>query len=201
VDGSQAVWEPLGLDRLEPLLQDAPFRWWISGGYALELHVGDSWREHDDIDVGVCRSQLSRVFGWFEDWDLHVAADGRLSEWDGRPLEAARHENNVWARMTPSTAWLFDITVGEGDRDLWMYRRDRSLVRTWDEALLTTKAGLRYLAPDLQLLFKAQNDRSKDLLDAERVIPQLSAEQRRFLQDRLDPQHAWQHIFESTKRS
>ena len=37
------------------LLVNAPLRWWISGGHALELYMGERWRPHEDIDIGICR--------------------------------------------------------------------------------------------------------------------------------------------------
>lgn len=48
-------WEPLPLAVTIELFQEAPFRWWISGGYALELHLAASWREHEDVDLGIPR--------------------------------------------------------------------------------------------------------------------------------------------------
>ena len=57
--------------------------------------------------------------------------------------------------------------------------------------MLTTPAGVPYLAPELQLLFKAKNHRLKDDLDAATVIPELTINQRTWLTQHLPTGHAW----------
>ena len=54
-DGSLGTWQPLALGEVVRLFMEFTARWWISGGHALELHLGRSWREHEDSDVGVLR--------------------------------------------------------------------------------------------------------------------------------------------------
>jgi hypothetical protein len=50
--------------------------------------------------VGVCRCDLELVHGYLGDWELHIAAEGRLHRWDGQPLSSERQENNIWARRS-----------------------------------------------------------------------------------------------------
>lgn len=186
------------MERVRGLLAQAPFRWWISGGHALDLHVGETWRSHDDTDIGVCRYQLADVYGYLVDWDVYVAAAGRLTEWTGRPLKATRHENNIWVREGPTSPWRFDLNIGAGNTRDWIYRRDPSVIRSWDRAVLRSSSSLDYLAPDLQLLFKAKSPRPKDDVDAEKVIPTLDTEERLFLADHLPPDHSWQAVIAET---
>ena len=40
------------MEQAGALFAEAPFRWWISGGHALELHIGESWRSREDLDGG-----------------------------------------------------------------------------------------------------------------------------------------------------
>lgn len=184
-------WAPLSIDEAVGLLSGAPFRWWISGGQALALHVAEQWRTHDDLDIGICRGQTTEVAAWFANWDVYVAVAGRLSRWDGRDVDADAAENNLWARRTPEDPWLFDLTVGEGNPDEWIYRRDRSLSRPWDEAVLESQTGVPYLAPELQLLFKSDHPRDKDHRDARTVIPSLGEDGRAFLRLHLANDHPW----------
>jgi hypothetical protein len=53
-------------------------------------------------------------------------------------------------------------------------------------------ADRRYLAPELQLLYKSKDVRPKDQVDAEEVIPSLSDERAARLRGALAPDHAWQ---------
>jgi len=141
------VWQPLGIDAVVELFAGVPFRWWSSGGMALELHLGRSWRSHDDTDVGVVRSQLADAYRVLSEWDPHVAAAGRLSPWHGEPLDSERHQNNVWCRPAPDAPWALDVTVGDGDDEGWISRRDPAVRVPWERAVLVTADGIPYLAP------------------------------------------------------
>lgn len=185
-------WEPLGLESVVETFASAPFRWWVSGGNALDLHLGRTWRDHDDTDVGVVRSDLRALHTLLSHWDLHVAAVGQLTLWRGEPLEVARHQNNVWCRLTPVGPWILDVTVGEGPDENWIYRRDPSVQVPWGVAVLRTADGIPYLAPELQLLYKSKGLRPKDEVDAAEVIPCLDARQRGRLSRLLESNHPWQ---------
>ena len=185
-------WEPLGIDAVVEVFSSAPFRWWVSGGHALDLHLGRTWRRHEDTDVGVVRRDLGSVHALLSHWDLHVAAAGHLTPWGGEPLEGARHQNDVWCRPAPDGPWVLDVTIGEGSDQCWIYRRDRSVQVSWDMAVLQTREGIPYLAPELQLLYKSKDPRPKDGVDAAEVIPDLDARQRELLSRVLEPGHPWQ---------
>ncbi|MET0386857.1 MAG: hypothetical protein ABW321_12900 [Polyangiales bacterium] len=187
-------WSPWSVDQLVARFKDAPFRWWVSGGHALALWLGHSWRSHGDLDLGLLRGDVALAAGRLPDCTLHVAAAGELSPFVGQPLTAAAHQNNVWARERASNHWVIDLTLGAGDDTRWIYRRDPAIHRPWAEAVLTSATGIPYLAPDLQLLFKSLAPRPKDTRDAEIVIPALTRAQQEFLAHALPCDHAWQAL-------
>src|SRR5947209_7130682 len=164
-------WQPLTVPQIAALFADAPFRWWISGGMALELHTGRSWRTHEDADVGIRRVDAVLLSAVLDGWDVHVASQGVLRPWGGAPLDAARNENNLWCRSAPSEPWALDVTISDGDDDEWVFRRDPAVRRPWNEAVLLAGDGVPFLAPELQLLFKSKDLRAKDDVDAREVIP------------------------------
>lgn len=186
-------WEPLPLDELVELMRRIDTRWWIAGGHALELHLGRWWRAHDDIDVGVCRSEVPRLRDVFAGWEIFVASRGELRAWHGEPIAAARHENNLWVRH-PGGPWRVDVTVGEDADGEWVYRRDPTFRLPWDRAVLRSLNDVPYLAPALQLLFKSKAVRPKDQLDAEAVIPHLDAGSLAVLDARLPRSHRWRTL-------
>jgi hypothetical protein len=187
-------WEPMSVEATLAVFDGAPFRWWLSGGRALELHLGRSWREHDDTDVGISRRDVTALPLVLAGWDMHVAAAGRLEPWTGGELDATAHQNNVWCRRHTDRAWLLDVTIGDGDDDMWIYRRDRRIQFRWADAVLRTSGGVPYLAPDLQLLFKSKDRREKDDIDAHEVIPQLGSEHRTRLARLLPTDHPWRRL-------
>jgi hypothetical protein len=187
-------WDPLSVTATIDTFRDAPFRWWLSGGHALELHLGRSWRYHDDTDVGINRRDIGALPSVLAEWDLHVAAAGRLEPWKGGQLQAALHQNNLWCRRHHDGPWQLDVTIGEGDDELWVYRRDPSLQVPWAQAVLQTPDGVPYLAPVLQLLFKSKDRRDKDDTDARQVIPELDRERRDQLARLLPTDHPWHDL-------
>jgi hypothetical protein len=188
------LWTPLRVDEAVQLFAGAPFRWWVTGGHALELHLGRSWREHGDFDVGICRRDAEQVHRWLSDWDVVVAAEGRLTPWRGQPLSRVRNHNNLWCRPSEDANWRLDIAVGSGTDHRWVYRRDESFSRPWEQTILQTTDDVPYLAPELQLLFKSKGLRDKDHSDARQVIPDLDETRRRHLTTLLPPTHPWQHL-------
>ncbi|QSB15122.1 hypothetical protein JQS43_01720 [Natronosporangium hydrolyticum] len=185
-------WQPLDLPSAVHCFAAARFRWWISGGHALDLHLGRSWRQHEDTDVGVVRTDLPQLYDFLTGWDVHIAAAGVLTPWRGEPLQLDQHQNNLWCRRAPDGPWILDITIGEGSDQHWIYRRDQSVQVPWETAVLTTTDGVPYLAPELQLLYKSKGLRAKDEADAAEVIPYLDGRQRDLLEGELAADHPWQ---------
>ncbi len=192
-------WEPLPVTIAKKLFERATFRWWLAGGHSLATHLSrngpaQSWRLHDDTDIGICRQDAPRLFDLLPGWDIHVAADGVLTPWRGDPLGpegSDRAGNNLWCRPSATAPWALDILIGDGDEQHWIYRRDRTVRRPWEETVLLTADGLPYLAPEVQLLFKSRTIRPKDTLDANAVIPQLEPKQSAWLARHLSPGHPW----------
>ena len=190
-DEQYGPWVPMSLDDARRELDGCPAPWWFTGCHALELFAGRGWRAHDDLDVGIRRTDAPAVLEHLRarGWMTVVAAAGTLAPWDGGPLEEATHQNNVWCRR-PGGPWQLDLTIGDGDEHRWTYRRDRAITRPWGEALLE-RDGVRFLAPELQLLFKSKDVRPKDTLDAEVVAPLLDSGGLALLTAQLRTGHPW----------
>ena len=137
-------WEPLSVTATIDTFRGAPFRWWLSGGHALELYLGRSWRDHDDTDVGIARQDAPALRPALAQWDIHIAAGGHLEPWTGDELHAARHQNNLWCRRDKDGPWLLDVTIGEGDDEVWIYRRDPSIRFPWTDAVLQSPESIPY---------------------------------------------------------
>ena len=111
------LWMPWSPGDTVAAFAAAELRWWISGGVALELHTGRTWRQHGDSDVGILRVDVAKLAMLLHDLDLCVAAHGVLRPWRGQPLASDRHENNIWCRPVGSHLWALDVTVNEGDHE------------------------------------------------------------------------------------
>jgi hypothetical protein len=173
-DGGLAPRQPLGLDEVVRLFTGFPHRWWVSGGHALELHQGRTWRAHEDSDVSVLREDSAALRDVLAGWDIQVAAVGTLSPWAGSAVLAHASQNNLWCRTSADEPWCLDVTISDGDEEFWIYRRDRTVRMPWDEAVLRSERG--------------------DDVDAHEVIPELAEDRRRRLRDVLPEDHPWRGL-------
>lgn len=42
-------------EQVAELFSDLPEKWWIAGGWAIDLFLGEQTREHEDVDVAILR--------------------------------------------------------------------------------------------------------------------------------------------------
>ena len=76
--------------------------------------------------------------------------------------------------------------LDEGIDDLWCYRRDLSIRLPLSTVIAHDASGIPYLAPEIQLLYKARSLRQRDQADFELVAPRLDAIARAWLVDSLE---------------
>jgi hypothetical protein len=50
MDGASGIWEPLSPAALAGELKGLARRWWIAGGWAIDLHLGRRSRAHASVD-------------------------------------------------------------------------------------------------------------------------------------------------------
>ncbi|WP_258312361.1 nucleotidyltransferase domain-containing protein [Streptomyces sp. ZEA17I] len=174
----------------------ADFPWWIAGGYAIELLVGRVLRPHGDLDVLVLRRDQALVRDLLADWDLYVAdppGQGKLRAW--RPGEVLRIPlHDIWCRCTPEAPWSVQLMLDEVEGAQWVSRRDPEIRLPIDRLGRTSDAGIPYLAPEVQLFYKAKATRDKDETDFEAALPLLDTSARVWLTDAIKavaPGHPW----------
>jgi hypothetical protein len=171
--------------------------WWIAGGRAIDLFLGRDTRTHQDLDVGVLRRDVSEVLRSLPDWEIFEAKDGVLTPLHGDPRSAV---NSLWCTRKGERSWKLELMLDESEGELWVYRRDSGVRRTLRDALKrSSSSGIPYLAPEIQLLYKAKHARPRDELDFKAVTPELSNEARRWLLQSLArtlPSHPWTHALE-----
>ncbi|MFJ7904030.1 nucleotidyltransferase domain-containing protein [Streptomyces sp. NPDC096198] len=174
----------------------ADFPWWIAGGYAIELAVGHELRPHGDIDVLVLRRDQARVRVLLTGWDLYVAdppGQGRLRPWPAEEtLQPPLHD--IWCRRTPQTPWSVQLMLDEAEGTQWVSRRDPGIRLPIDRLGRTSETGIPYLAPEVQLFYKAKATRDKDETDFAAALPLLDAPARAWLADAINvisPDHPW----------
>jgi hypothetical protein len=201
IEAPWGPWEPAALSDVVARFSTAHVPWWVAGGYAIELAVGHSFREHGDIDVLLLRRDQLAVQEVLATWEWWAAdPPGVLRLWRaGETLPAAVHD--IWCRPGPSEPWRIQIMLDEAEGQDWISRRTSRVRRPLDLLGTLSAEGVPYLTPEVQLFYKAKQPRSKDEQDFAAALPVLNDDQRQWLagaiattygdhswSDRLQPQ-------------
>jgi hypothetical protein len=184
-DAPWGPWEPARPVEVAALFSGCKASWWIAGGYAIELAVGRPLREHGDIDILLLRCDQLAAQRALWTWDWHAAdPPGTLRPWrPGELLPADVHD--IWCRPGPGEPWRIQIMLDESFGSDWVSRRDPRIRRPIARIGRVTADGIPYLAPDVQLLYKAGGRRDKDETDFAAALPGLAKPEREWLADAL----------------
>ncbi|MEL6984858.1 MAG: hypothetical protein AAFO29_20685, partial [Actinomycetota bacterium] len=113
------AWTPWEIaERLRGL--DIP--WCVVGGWAIDLALGKTTREHEDLEIAVPRRDLPAIRRHLGDFVFHVAGGGEVRRLD--PSEDApvnRHQH--WILDPKADRWRVDVMAEPGDATSWVYRR------------------------------------------------------------------------------
>jgi 2-phosphosulfolactate phosphatase len=187
------------LRRVAALMETFPHRWWVAGGWALDLLAGEPYRWHEDLEIGIDRRHQLALQQHLAGRQLFKAAPTvKGKPWDHVPWEPGERLAlpifQVLARDPAGGPEELEFFLNEVEDGEWCFRRDLSVRRSLDAAIMRGPGGIPILAPEVQLLHKARLLRPKDRRDFERVLPLMTEEQRAWLRAALSsqfPGHAW----------
>lgn len=168
--------------------------WWISGGWAIEAFTGVS-RPHKDVDATIFRRDVEELRRHFRGrLDLWAAGSGTVRPLDDRRPRVPSRWGQIWVREHALAPWLLDFQLNPGGPRRWVYKRDRSVTRPFEEATWVAGDGICYLRPELVLAHKLALIREVDDGDLVATAPLLDPVARDWLAAlaaRTDPQHPW----------
>jgi len=190
---ASGAWLPLQPAAARRILSAVEAPWWIAGGWAVDLFMGAQTRAHKDLDVGVPRRDAAQILTALRGWEFFEAHEGSLHRLPIGATPRAR-VNSLWGRPLGGPCWQIELLLDDSDEEHWIFRRDPSIRCPLAAALRSTPEGMCYLAPEIQLLYKARDVRPEDQADFERIVPRLDAAALEWLRGgllRLSPQHRW----------
>jgi Aminoglycoside-2''-adenylyltransferase len=187
------------------LLSGLPVRWWITGGWAIDLAVEHVTREHADVDVMMLERDEHALRG-LTGVDIQLVADDQPpGPWPaGRHLTAGpapgpkppvsgsgrRLGDRLMVRGTdlPLPA---EVIPASAVRDNWVYLQGPRIFARPLADITRSWQGIPFLAPEAVLLIKARPGtgrpgKDSDQRDFEAALPTLSAEQRSWLKDAIE---------------
>ncbi|HVE94928.1 MAG TPA: DUF952 domain-containing protein [Acidimicrobiales bacterium] len=202
--------QPNSLDELTLRLGDAlaPYtgRWWVAGGWALDLHVDRVTRQHEDFDIAIPRSDVPRFVEAMAGWELRIPTPERLI--DLPPGDYPPEQHQIWTRprtdVTPTAVFAFsahplmlDVLIEDIDESGWRYRRAPNVTAPLERYARSAPGGLPYVAPEVQLLYKSKphpTGMEHNDIDFAAVVGELDSEARTWLKAALGqtrPDHHW----------
>ncbi|SLF57819.1 Uncharacterised protein [Mycobacteroides abscessus subsp. bolletii] len=185
-------WYPWTISELDHALADYRGWWWLSGGLAIEHHLGRTIRPHNDLDISVLSDGLRPLLNTLNDNAFQVweAADGHLKQLDVHDWPKSR---NIWLSVDAGARFVLQINIEDGDEHHWIYPRFPLIHLAWRDAV-TVVDGIPTGSVATQLLWKAREPRSIDDIDFETSWPSLTAKQRNWLRasiHRAHPHSPW----------
>ncbi|MGC2303875.1 nucleotidyltransferase domain-containing protein, partial [Candidatus Binatus sp.] len=162
---------------LKPLLEvaealgnfRAPF--YFAGGWAIDLHLGRVTREHHDIDVVVMRRDHLLLHKALDQFSLKkiiphaegLVNRGTLVEWPpGERLELPVHQINAYRAGESEPAFQVMLEESSDNESEWIFRRNPEIRMPLSRMGFHSLWGLPYLAPEIELLFKAKHLEARD---------------------------------------
>jgi len=189
---------PLNPKEVLFLLGDTPFQWWIAGGWAIDLFLGEQTRPHFDTDVAIARDSQLAAQSELKAWEFHstkrdengniVLREWKIGEFLGREYPG------VWARKSGEEIWRFEFIFHEISDQTWTFRYDDSVKHHLAKIGRMSPNNIPYLQPEIALLYKAARLRDVDEQDFNRILPNLNQIQRRQLLldlQKFEPDHPW----------
>jgi hypothetical protein len=170
------TWDALGPAAVAGILEPFDGPWWICGGVAIDLFLGQQTREHHDIDVAVFRDHWPSVEDALAGWEFRVGT------------------NQVWARK-PDGPWLVEFLLEERRGSEWVYRRHPDVTLPLAEFGSVTSDGTPFERPEVVLLYKSKYaEQEQHEADFAAALPKLGIGARCWLAGALeliDSSHPW----------
>lgn len=191
---------PEAVAPIAQLMSSYPAQWALCGGYAVDAWLGETTREHGDVDIVAFVQDQRMLFTHLRGWQL-VPHDGprvtggSAELWDGRPLGVPGHlhgrppeasgpmpESLV---LTAEQGFGLDIQLCERRAGEWVLRHGPLITVPLRRAVRPSAWGVPTVVPEVLLFYKAMDLRRRDRLDFAALAPLLAHGQRAWLRDAI----------------
>ncbi len=167
--------------------------WFIAGGWAIDLYLEKQTRPHEDIEIAIFRKDQIALQNHLNGWLLKKADGGELIDWNKEEfLKLPVHAIHCFSEM--SELPFIEVLLNETTGKEWIFRRNKSITKPLSNLHLTSHSGIKFLCPEVVLLYKSKNPRFKDEQDFQSVVKRLDIESKFWLRNALSicySEHHW----------
>jgi len=143
--------------------------WFIAGGWAIDLFLEKETRPHDASEIAIFRKDQNALQNYLNGWLLQKAENNKLSVWKREDfLELPIHEIHCFNELSEPKS--FEVLLNESDGDQWIYRRNKEITKPLSKVYLKSNLGMKFLCPEIVLLYKSKNSNDKDEKDFENAV-------------------------------
>ena len=145
------------------------------------------------IEIAIFRRDQLAVQKYLDKWVLKKAENNRLLSWKRDEfLELPVHAIHCFnAQAEPP---FLEILLNEFDDNTWIFRRDKTITKPFSELFLMSQSEIKFLRPEVVLLYKSKNPRIKDERDFRNTVERLEEKSVAWLRAALavcDPENRW----------
>jgi hypothetical protein len=190
------AWDPLSPAELARELAGFGRQWWVVGGWAIEAATGFQ-REHEDTDISILACDVPALVAHLSGrWHVWNNVGGVLHPLGDKCTDVEEPRSQLWLRANAASPWVVDIPLTPDHDGLWTNKRlpEYAHVAPVEDVTWVAADGIRYLNPEIVLLYKARLGRPKDDPDFEATLPVLAGDARLWLRNALKtilPDHPW----------
>jgi len=188
------AWRPMEPSEFAEEMSGFDRPWWVVGGWAIEAATGYR-REHEDTDVSMLVCDVPAFVEFMKGrWHVWNNVGGVLHPLGDRWATVDEPASQLWLRSDAASPWIVDIPLTPDADGLWTNKFLPGHVAPVEEVTWLGSDGIRYLLPEIVLVFKARLGRAKDEPDFEATLPTLTRQQRAWMREALAavvPHHHW----------
>jgi hypothetical protein len=188
------AWAPLEPQTFAREMEGFDRPWWVVGGWAIEAATGYR-REHEDTDVSILACDVPAFVEFMRGrWHVWNNVGGVLHPLGDRWSTVDEPSSQLWLRADATSPWVLDMPLTPDRDGRWTNKRLPDHVDDVEAVTWVADDGIRYLLPEIGLVYKARATRDKDEADFAATLPVLDAERRAWLRSALEvvaPEHHW----------
>lgn len=182
--------------KVASLMRGFKLDWFVAGGWAIDLFLEQETRPHEDIEIAIFRGDQLALQNYLDGWVLKKADGGVLSDWSKDEfLELPTHA--IHCSGETGELRFLEVLLNETNGKEWTFRRNENVTKPLSKLHLMTNSGVRFLCPEVVLLYKSKNPRFKDERDFQATVKHLDAEAKEWLRNALSvcySEHQWLEI-------
>ncbi len=168
--------------------------WWVVGGWAIEAATGYR-REHEDLDVSMLACDVPAFVEFMEGrWHVWNNVGGVLRPLVGEWGNLEEPGSQLWLCADASAPWVVDVPLTPDADGRWANKFLPDHDDDVEKVTWVAGDGIRYLLPEIVLVYKARLRRGKDEPDFEARVPTLTRARREWMRravEQLVPDHPW----------